>query len=121
VRTAQARVRTGVFPWGVVAVKIVTVIPAAALREAAMSTTEDLSSGASGKKVQQAPGLWVYILEGSLEYQVEGHPPRMCNVGEALIVPAGALHAVRNVCSGNAAELDTYLVGKGKPVIALAV
>ena len=79
-----------------------------------MNRTEDLSSGVSGKKARQAPGLRIYILEGSLEYQVEGHPPRMCNVGEALIVPAGAGRAVRNVCSGNAAELDTYLVGKGE-------
>jgi hypothetical protein len=34
---------------------------------------------------------------------------------------AGAVHAVRNVCSGNAAELNAYLVEKGKPLIALAV
>ena len=60
-----------------------------------MSTTEDLSSGASGKKVQQAPGLRIYILAGSPEYQVESYPPRMCNVGEALIVRHGAVHAVR--------------------------
>jgi mannose-6-phosphate isomerase-like protein (cupin superfamily) len=36
-----------------------------------------------------------------------------------LTVPAGAVHAVRNVGSGNAAELATYVVEKWKPVIAL--
>ena len=62
----------------------------------------------------------IYILEGSLEYQIEGQPTRTCNAGDALTVPAGAVHAVRNVGSGNAAELATYVVEKGKPVITLA-
>jgi quercetin dioxygenase-like cupin family protein len=123
-----------------------------------MSTSEDRSSGASGR-VQQAPGLWrtdlqqhdlsvpgrevvqqrvdigpeappvkhthpgeepIYILEGSLEYQVEGQPTRTCNAGDALTVPAGVVHAVRNVGGGNASELATYVVEKGKPVITLA-
>jgi len=34
-----------------------------------------------------------------------------------LTVPAGVVHAVRNVGSGNAAELATYVVEKGKPFI----
>jgi mannose-6-phosphate isomerase-like protein (cupin superfamily) len=37
-----------------------------------------------------------------------------------LTVPAGAIHAVRNVGSGNAAELATYVVEKGKPLLTLA-
>jgi quercetin dioxygenase-like cupin family protein len=61
----------------------------------------------------------IYILEGSLEYQVEGQPTRTCNAGDALTVPAGAVHAVRNAGSGNAAELATYVVEKGKPVITV--
>ena len=62
----------------------------------------------------------IYILEGSLEYQIEGQPPKTFNAGEALTVPAGAVHAVRNVGSGNAAELATYVVEKGKPLLTLA-
>ena len=62
----------------------------------------------------------IYILEGSLEYQVEGQPTRTFNAGEALTVPAGVVHAVRNVGSGNAAELATYVVEKGKPLLTLA-
>jgi hypothetical protein len=37
-----------------------------------MSTAEGLRSGVSGTKVRLASGLWINILEGSLEYQVEG-------------------------------------------------
>src|SRR5215813_6342853 len=56
----------------------------------------------------------IYVLEGALEYQVEGQPARTCHAGDALTVPAGVVHAVRNVGSGNAAELATYVVEKGK-------
>ena len=62
----------------------------------------------------------IYVLEGSLEYQVEGQPTKTFNAGEALTVPAGVVHAVRNVGSGNAAELATYVVEKGKPLITLS-
>ncbi len=42
------------------------------------------------------------------------------NVGDVLTVPAGAIHAVRNVGRGNAAELATYVVEKGKPLLTPA-
>ena len=61
----------------------------------------------------------IYVLEGSLEYQLEGQPPKTYNAGEALTVPAGVVHAVRNAGSGNAAELATYVVEKGKPLLTV--
>jgi quercetin dioxygenase-like cupin family protein len=62
----------------------------------------------------------IYILEGSLGYQIEGQPPMTFSAGDALTVSAGVIHAVRNVGSGNAAELATYVVEKGKPLLTLA-
>ena len=59
----------------------------------------------------------VYAIEGLLEYQVEGRPPVTLKAGEVLFIPAGAVHAVKNVGSGNAAELATYIVEKGKPLV----
>ena len=61
----------------------------------------------------------VYVLEGSLEYQVEGKPPVTLKAGDVLFIPAGTIHAAKNVGSGNAAELATYIVEKGKPLVAL--
>jgi quercetin dioxygenase-like cupin family protein len=58
-----------------------------------------------------------YVLEGTLEYQFEGKPPVTLKAGDSLFIPAGAAHAARNVGSGNAAELATYLVEKGKPLV----
>ena len=39
--------------------------------------------------------------------------------GDVLFIPHGTHHAVKNVGSGNAAELATYIVEKGKPLSAL--
>jgi quercetin dioxygenase-like cupin family protein len=61
----------------------------------------------------------IYVLEGTLEYQIAGESPRTVAAGEGLMVPAEAVHAVRNVGGGPAAELATYLVEKGKPLITL--
>jgi quercetin dioxygenase-like cupin family protein len=36
-----------------------------------------------------------------------------------LIVPAETVHAVKNVGSGNAVELATYTVEKGKPLLVV--
>jgi quercetin dioxygenase-like cupin family protein len=61
----------------------------------------------------------IYVLEGSLEYQVEGKPPVTLKAGDVLFIPAGTIHAAKNVGSGNAAELATYVVEKGKPLVTV--
>jgi quercetin dioxygenase-like cupin family protein len=62
----------------------------------------------------------VYVIEGSLEYEVEGKPPVTLKAGEVLFIPAGTIHAAKNVGSGNGAELATYIVEKGKPLVVMA-
>ena len=58
-----------------------------------------------------------YVLEGSLEYQVEGKPPVTLKAGESLFIPAGTIHAAKNASKGKAVELATYIVEKGKPLV----
>jgi len=62
----------------------------------------------------------IYVLEGTWEYTVEGKPPVTLKAGEVLFIPAGTIHAAKNVGSGNGAELATYVVEKGKPLVVLA-
>jgi quercetin dioxygenase-like cupin family protein len=62
----------------------------------------------------------VYVLEGSLEYEVEGKPAVTLKAGSVLFIPAGTIHAAKNVGSGNGAELATYIVEKGKPLVVVA-
>src|SRR5688572_1567011 len=58
----------------------------------------------------------IYVIEGSLEYEIDGKVARV-KAGDVLFVPAGAVHTAKNVGSGNAAELATYIVEKGKPLL----
>ena len=60
-----------------------------------------------------------YVIEGLLEYRFGGKPPVTLKAGEVLFIPAGAIHSAKNVGGGNAAELATYIVEKGKPLVAL--
>ena len=62
----------------------------------------------------------VYVIEGLLEYQLEGKSPVTLRAGEVLFIPAGTIHSAKNVGSVNAAELATYIVEKGKPLVTLA-
>jgi len=62
----------------------------------------------------------VYVIEGLLEYQLEGKPAVTLKAGEVLFIPAGTIHSAKNVGSGNGAELATYIVEKGKSLVVVA-
>jgi quercetin dioxygenase-like cupin family protein len=61
----------------------------------------------------------IYVLDGTLEYTIDGQEPITVEAGEGLTVPAETVHAVRNVGTGHAAELVTYIVEKGKPFLVV--
>jgi quercetin dioxygenase-like cupin family protein len=61
----------------------------------------------------------IYVLEGTIQYQIEGQPPVTLKAGDVLFVPAGAPHTAKNVGTVNAAELGTYIVEKGKPLVTI--
>ncbi|HEY4144325.1 cupin domain-containing protein [Pinirhizobacter sp.] len=62
----------------------------------------------------------VYVIEGALEYDLQGRPPAVLKAGDGLTVPAGVPHIVKNLGTSNGAELGTYVVPKGKPLFELA-
>jgi len=62
----------------------------------------------------------IYVIEGVFEYEVEGKPPVTVKAGEVLFIPAGVIHEAKNIGTSNAAELATYIVEKGKPILVLA-
>ena len=59
----------------------------------------------------------IYVLEGTLEYQVEGQGAKTLKAGDVLFVPARTIHSAKNVGTGHAAELATYVVEKGQPLL----
>jgi len=85
-----------------------------------IQTRVDFAPGAAFPK-HSHPGVEVaYVLEGSLEYEFDGKPPVTLKAGASLFIPAGTIHSARNVGSGNASELATYVVEKGKPLVDVA-
>lgn len=61
----------------------------------------------------------IYVLEGELEYIVEGKPTVILKAGEVLFIPAGTIHSAKNVGKTKASELATYIVEKGKSLVQL--
>ena len=61
----------------------------------------------------------IYVIEGTLEYQIGDNPPVRVKAGDVLFVPAGVIHWARNIGEDNGAELATYIVEKGKPLLTL--
>src|SRR5262249_58643778 len=52
----------------------------------------------------------IYVLEGELEYSIDGRPPQVYSAGEALLVPPETVHSVRNV--GTEPRSEERRVGK---------
>ncbi len=77
----------------------------------------DIAPGVVASKHRHPGEETIYVLEGSLEYQDEGRPPDTLGPGGVLFIPAGTVHAAKNVGRTNAAELATYVVEKGKPLV----
>jgi quercetin dioxygenase-like cupin family protein len=61
----------------------------------------------------------IYVTEGVIEYEVEGQPTVILKAGEVLFVPAGTNHAAKNKGNVTAAELGTFIVEKGKPLVTM--
>jgi quercetin dioxygenase-like cupin family protein len=128
---------TRLFAVAVLIVGSVSVLRLAQAQQPGFKRTElqrhDLS--APGREVVQAradfdPGAAIgkhthpgeeigYLLEGTLELQIEGKPPRTLKAGDVFFVPAGTVHAAKNVGSGNAKVLATYVAEKGKPLASM--
>ena len=79
----------------------------------------DFAPGAAFGRHRHPGEEIAYVLEGRLEYRLDGEPPETLEAGEALFIPAGRIHAARNLGKGNGAELATYVVEKGKPLLEI--
>jgi quercetin dioxygenase-like cupin family protein len=79
----------------------------------------DFAPGAFAPEHRHPGGVEVaHVLEGTLEYRLAGGPPITLQAGQSLFIPAGTVHSARNVGTGPAAELATYVVDKSQPLVA---
>jgi quercetin dioxygenase-like cupin family protein len=79
----------------------------------------DLAPGVAFGRHRHPGEEIVYVIEGELEYEIEGRRPVTLKAGEVLFIPDGEIHAAKNVGGGNGAELATYIVEKGKPLVVM--
>jgi quercetin dioxygenase-like cupin family protein len=79
----------------------------------------DFAPGSSFGKHKHPGEEIIYVTEGLLEYEIEGKPSVTLKAGEVLFIPAGTIHAAKNVGNTNAAELATYIVEKGKQLVVI--
>ena len=61
----------------------------------------------------------IYVTEGAVDYQIEGQAPVTVKAGEVFFIPAETAHIAKNAGTVNAAEISTYVVEKGKPLVAV--
>jgi quercetin dioxygenase-like cupin family protein len=85
----------------------------------AIQVRVDLAPGVVAPKHTHFGEEIIYVLEGTLLYEVEGQPPATLNAGDVLFIPYGTPHSAKNIGDVNAAELATYVVEKGKPLVTL--
>ena len=86
----------------------------------AIQTIVSIAPGVTAPRHSHPGEEIIYVLEGVVEYQLDGQPPVTLKAGDVLFIPAGVVHSAKNVGSGNGAELATYIVEKGKPLLTLA-
>src|SRR5688500_15685998 len=83
-----------------------------------VQTIVELDPGVTSSRHTHPGDEIVYVLEGApLQYEVEGRAPVTLKPGDVLFIPAGAIHAAKNVGNRKGAELATYIVEKGKPLL----
>ena len=73
--------------------------------------------GAVGRHTH--PGEEVsYVLEGSIELEVDGKT-KTIEAGQPFFIPPGTVHAAKNNGKGTAKVLSMYIVEKGKPLASM--
>ncbi|SEI13206.1 Cupin domain protein [Rhizobium tibeticum] len=77
----------------------------------------DFNSGAFAVNHRHPGEEIAYVLEGTLEYKLEGKEAVTLKAGESLFIPDGVTHSARNVGDGKASELATYIVTKNAKLV----
>ena len=80
----------------------------------------DFAPGSSFPRHKHPGEEIIYVIEGTLEYELPDKGWITLKKGDVLFVPTGGVHAARNTGTEPAAELATYVLEKGKPLTVFA-
>ena len=85
-------------------------------RETFIGLAEIAPGGTTGRHTH--PGdEYATVLEGTLELRVDGREPRRIGAGEAYHNARGIVHETRNVGTGVARVVSTFVIEKGRPLL----
>ncbi len=79
----------------------------------------DFAPGSSFPRHKHPGEEIIYVIEGTLEYELPGRGWVALKKGDVLFIPDGEVHAARNLGTQRAAELATYVLEKGQPLTTL--
>jgi len=85
----------------------------------ALQARVDFAPGASFPRHSHPGEEIIYVLHGTIQYDVKNKGLVTLKAGDTLFVPAGVFHGARNPGDIPAAELATYVIQKGKPLVTL--
>jgi quercetin dioxygenase-like cupin family protein len=82
-----------------------------------IQTRVDFNPGATAINHKHPGEEIAFVLEGVVEYWLEGREPTTLKAGQSLFIPAGIAHSAKNVGTGKSSELATYVVTKGAVLV----
>jgi quercetin dioxygenase-like cupin family protein len=81
----------------------------------AVTARVDIPQGVSVGKHTHPGEEVAYVLQGTLQVEIDG-ATKTVKAGEPFLIPAGKVHDAKNIGTGPAQVLATYIVEKGKPL-----
>jgi quercetin dioxygenase-like cupin family protein len=81
----------------------------------AVTARVDIPPGVSVGKHTHPGEEVAYVLQGTLQVEIDG-ATKTVKAGEPFLIPAGKVHDAKNIGTGPAQVLATYIVEKGKPL-----
>jgi quercetin dioxygenase-like cupin family protein len=88
-------------------------------RELLMYRADFVPGGVLGRHFHPGPEL-IYVLEGALILEQDGHSPVTLNAGDTAYLPHKHIHKARNASTTGQVKVLVFLVGeKGQPIITL--
>jgi quercetin dioxygenase-like cupin family protein len=83
--------------------------------EGVLALVELPAGGREGRHTHPAE-VFVYVLEGTPAFDLEGHPRMMLKPGDSLFVEAGKIHEAINEGKTTAKLVAVFATEKGKPL-----
>jgi quercetin dioxygenase-like cupin family protein len=80
----------------------------------------EFAVGASAPRHTHPGEEMAYVIEGTVQLEIDGKAPQVFKAGDSFIIAPGVIHTARNVGTTPAKVVSSYFVEKGQPLAAPA-